>query len=331
LRQYDGVTTQNGGERVAMPLLYGENDTFKSYKGYEQLTVTPQEGMTTAFYPWSEIGGSITISRREERQNSGESQLLNLLKAKITQAEMSIKGLVNRQLIAGTVSSSTFVPGNDAKDLLPLAYFLPKANATDPVSGGNVGDISRATHSWWRPRTAVLDSGTLDTGNAFALAVTTYAGLIVALKRMYNYTSRGADGSAANVVLTSQQVYETYESAVDQRSRLMDTKLSEIGFDTIKLKGATVIWDELVPNVDEGYLATDSDYATNNTAGTAFFINTRFYKLLIDSQSDFVTTPFVEPENQTAKSAKVLFMGQASCSNMSKQGVCYAISHTIAA
>ena len=39
LRQYDGVDSQNGGVRVAIPLLYGENDTFKSYSGYEQLTV----------------------------------------------------------------------------------------------------------------------------------------------------------------------------------------------------------------------------------------------------------------------------------------------------
>ena len=331
LRQYEGVTSQNGGERVAIPLMYGENDTFKSYQGYETLVVKPQEGLTTAFYPWTEIAGTITISRREERQNSGESALLNLLKAKITQAEMSIKGLVNEQLIAGTETSNVFGPGNDAKDLLPLGWFLSKDNTANPTFGGNVGDIARATHSWWRHRTAVINSGTLDTGNAFALAVTTYAGMIVALKRMYNYTSRGADGSAANIILTTQQVFETYESAVDQRSRLMDAKLSEIGFDTVKMKGATMIWDELVPNVDEGYLTDHGSYATNNLQGTAFFLNTKFYKLVIDSASDFQTTPFVEPENQTAKSAKVLFMGQATCSNMSKQGVVYAGSHTIAA
>ena len=42
-----------------------------------------------------------------------------------------------------------------------------------------------------------------------------------------------------------------------------------------------------------------------------------------------MTTPFIEPENQTAKTAKVLFMGNATCSNLRKMGVLYAISQSI--
>jgi len=321
LRKNGGVDYQDGGERVGYPLLYEENDTFKSYKGYDTLTVKPQDGITTAFYEWSEIGGTISISRREERQNSGEAKILKLLEKKILQAEMSIKSQVNTQLVQGTVSTATFVPGNDAKDLLPLGYFLPKANATNPLAGGSVGNVNRATYSWWRPHTATLVSGTKDTGNSFAVAVTTYAGLRVGLYRMYNFCSRGADGSAPNIVLSDQVTYETYENSLDQLKRYGDETLVSMGFDNIKLKGATMIWDELVPDISSGTAAL--------TYGTAFFLNTKFYQLIIDEQTDFVTTPFIEPENQTAKTAKVLFMGQAACSNMRKLGVCYAITQTI--
>jgi len=291
--------------------------------------IKPQEGLTTAFYPWTEIAGTITISRREERQNSGEAQLLNLLKAKITQAEMSIKGLVNNQLIAGTVGSSDFVPGNSQKDLLPLGWFMGRLPATNPTAGGNVGDIARATHAWWRHRAARGHTGA-ETAHSYYLAVTTYKGLIASLKRMLNYTSRGADGSAANLILTTQVLYETYESAVDERSRLMDAKLSEIGFDNVKVKNATMVWDELVPDLNESYPVDHASYP-GTYPGTAWFVNTKFMKLVMDSQSDFVTTPFQEPENQTAKSAKVLFMGQMTCSNMAKQGVLYGIPHNIVA
>jgi hypothetical protein len=159
---------------------------------------------------------------------------LNLLKAKITQAEMSIKGLVNRQLIAGTVGSSDFVPGNSAKDLFPLGWFLGRLPATNPSAGGNVGDIARATYAWWRHRAARGHTGA-ETGHDYYLEVSTYKSLIASLKRMLNYTSRGADGSSANLILTTQVMYETYESAVDERSRLTDTKLSEIGFDNVKV------------------------------------------------------------------------------------------------
>lgn len=325
LRKYGGIEYQSGGERVAQPLMYEENDTFASYRGYEILTVKPQDGMTTAFFPWSEIGGTISISRREERQNAGESAILKLLEKKIMQAEMSIKSKVNQQLIQGTVSGATFVPGNSAKDLFPLGYFLPKAVGTDPVAGGNVGDISRSTYSWWRPNAAVFDAadGSKDTGNAFGIAVTTYAGLRVGLYRMYNWCSRGADGSGPNLVVTNQETFETYENSLDQLKRYMDESMATMGFDSVKLKGATMVWDELVPDIDNGTTAL--------TDGSAFFLNTKFYKLVIDSESDFITTPFVEPENQTAKTAKVLFMGQATVSNPRKLGVCYAIAKDIAA
>jgi len=329
LRQYDGIEYQDGGERIQMLLMYEANDTFHSYKGYDTLIVKPQDGITSAFYEWVEIGGTITISRREERMNSGEARIMNLLQQKIKQAEMSAKQKVNNDLIQGEVNTSTIVPVTDTVTgqlgLNPLGYFLPKANATNPLAGGSVGNINRATYSWWRPNTAVLDSGTKDTGNSFALAVTTYTGLRVGLYRMYNYCSRGADGSAPNLVITNQETFETYENSLDQQKRYTDESLTTMGFDNVKLKGATIVWDELVPSIDTG----ETDVTSATHTGTAFFLNTQFFKLVIDKQTDFLTTPFVEPENQTAKTAKLLFMGNTTCSNPRKLGVCYAISKSI--
>ena len=320
LKKYDGIRYQDGGERIQELLMYEDNKTVKSYQGYETLDTTPQDGMTSAFFPWKEVAGTISISRKEERQNSGEARILNLLEQKIKQAEMSMKSSINSQLVLGTVDTATFVPGNSTKDVFPLGYFLSKDNTAAPVAGGNVGDIAR-TNSWWRHRTAVLNSGTADTGNAFALSVSTYTGLRVALYRMYNYCVRGGDGSGPNIVLADQVTYETYENSLDQQKRYGDETLVSMGFDNVKLKGATMIWDELVPDIDSGTAAL--------TTGTAFFLNTMFFKLVIDRMTDFVTTPFIEPENQTAKTAKILFMGNTTVCNPRKLGVCYAISQSI--
>ena len=76
-----------------------------------------------------------------------------------------------------------------------------------------------------------------------------------------------------------------------------------IGFSQIDHNGAAVVVDNHCPS------------------GHVFFLNTKFFKLVIDSETDFITTPFIEPENQTAKTAKVLFMGNTTCSNLRKQGV----------
>lgn len=320
LRTTDAVITQDGGERIACPLMYGKNATTKSYAGEEILDTTIQDGMTTAFYEWKEIGGTISITRKEERQNSGEGRILALLEQKTKQAEMSMRETLNQQLIAGTVSSATFVPGNEGKDLYPLGYFLRKANATNPTTGGNVGNISGSANSWWRHQTATFASNSTDTGNAFALNVTTYAGMEAGLKRMYNFCSRGSGGSP-DLVLCDQVTFETYESNLGAKIRYTNTKMADMGFDSIKLRGATILWDEQVPDISNGTTAI--------TVGSAFFINTKFYKLVIDSQTDIVVTPFVEPENQTVKTAKILFMGNATVCNMRKLGVAYGTLQTI--
>jgi hypothetical protein len=142
---------------------------------------------------------------------------------------------------------------------------------------------------------------------------------------MYNHCSRGSGGSP-NLVLMDQNTYETYENAIQAQVRYQNLKLAELGFDSVKLRGATCIWDELVPGIDTGDVA-----GAANFTGTAFFLNTNFYKLIIDSQTDIVTTPFVEPENQTVKTAKILFMGNAAVSNLRKLGVLYAVSQSIVA
>jgi len=235
---------------------------------------------------------------------------------------------LNESLVLGQSSSATLVPltgaVSGATGVAPLGYWFSKDNTADPTSGGNCGNISRNSYSWWRHHTASLGNSSAETGNSFALDIGTYAGLKVGLRRMYNYCSRGSGGSP-DLVLIDQVGYETYENALDANIRYQNTKMADMGFDTIKLRGATVIWDELVPDMDEG--ETPDDATTYE--GSAFFINTKFYNLVIDSETDIVTTPFVEPENQTAKTAKVLFMGNTCVSNMRKHGMCYEVNQAI--
>ena len=321
LRLTDAVKKQNGGERVAMPLMYGENDTVKVVGGYEVLDTTPQDGMTTAFSEWAEIAGTISISRKEERQNSGEGRLLNLLQAKTKQAEMTMTQKLNSGLVLGKVSSSTFVEEvsvGGSFGLIPLGMFLRKLNATDPTTN-NIGNISGADNDWWRHHTGFVNNQTV-AGQDFKLSITTFAGFLQALRRMYNFCSRGTGGNP-DLCLMDQVSYETYENGLDEKIRYTNTKMADMGFDNIKLRGATVLWDEIVPDIYSGTAAI--------TVGTAFFINTDFYNLVIDSETDIVTTPFVEPENQTAKTAKILFMGQTNTSNLRKHGVIGGISQSI--
>ncbi len=322
LREAGAVKSQNGGQRIVVPLMYGTNSTVKTHGGYSTIDTTPQEGITSAEYNWAEVAGSISISRLEERQNAGEGRLINLLESKMKQAEMTMQEKLNSDLLLGTVSSATFVPdqaSSGAYGLLPLGYFFRKLKATNPTTGGNVGNINAATNDWWRHIVGVVNNASV-TNADFTLNISTYAGVKAALKRFYNYLSRGSGGSP-DLFVGDQVTYETYEASLDANLRYSNTKMADMGFDTIKVKGATFIWDEVTPDVYTGTAAI--------TTGTVFGLNTEFYQLYIDSETDIKTTPFVEPNNQTVKTAKVLFMGNAVVSNMKKNGVCIGFSQSI--
>src|SRR3989304_2458294 len=99
-------TTRDGGERVSVPLMHAQNSTADIYSGYGTLDTTPQDGITSAFFEWSQLSVSIAISRKEERQNSGRSQAISLLQSKTQQAEASIRELLNNCIVAGRLTRS---------------------------------------------------------------------------------------------------------------------------------------------------------------------------------------------------------------------------------
>jgi hypothetical protein len=301
---------QNGGERIQIPLQYATNTTVGSYSGYELLDTTPQDNVTSAFYTWKQLSGSVSINRLEERQNSGESQILNLLRQKVTELSMSMQDEASRQLLVpnGSASGQTFTVGNSGKDLLGLPIII----ADDPTTG-TVGNLNRATYSWWRNQQT--DS-----------TASTFKGYKKELRTMWNDCSKGT-GSGPDIALGDQTAYETYEAALDDNTRYTNTVMADMGFDNLRLKGSLFYWDERVPDwAGQKYPAVDGGVPLKSSVA---FLNTKYLELVVDSQTDFITTPFVRPENQDARTAQVLFMGELCCSNMRKQGVLADISQSI--
>ena len=62
-----------------------------------------------------------------------------------------------------------------------------------------------------------------------------------------------------------------------------------------------------------------------------FFINSEAMSFITDTDTDFITTDFVRPENQDAKVAQILWMGAVTANNRRKLGVMDSILATITA
>jgi hypothetical protein len=326
-----GVRLVNGGERIRIPLMYGSNTSVGSYSGYDTLDVTPQEGITTAFYTWRQLAVSIAISRKEERQNAGEGKIRDLLQAKIMQAEMSLRDEINYQLLGKTVASAVWSSGSGIAnqtanaDLSPIPHLVCKT----PTGTVTVGNIAQGTYSWWR-NIAVDGSAAHASKDAAAdrgFLCDDWKTLTQAMRWTYNSASKGT-GGFPDLILTDQLAYESYEGAMDDKTRYTAAtgtpgSPATVGFESVRFKGANMVWDEMMPDIDGGYVYTDT---SNWSTSTMFFLNTDFLELVVDSGTNFITTPFVRPENQDARVAQILLMGELCCSQRKKQAVLYGIT-----
>jgi hypothetical protein len=202
----------NGGTKIVEPLIYGTNSTVASYSGYDSLSLTPQAGITAAEYDWKQYASTIAISGIEEAKNNGEQEIINLLEAKIMQAEESMREGFNQMFFAdGT--------GNSGKDWNGLGNIVE--------ASGTVGGINRATagNEYWR-------SYEENTATALTLAQMATA---------YNTVSVGNDHP--DMILTTQTLFEKYEALLVPNLRFTDTKTADAGFQNLLYKAAPVTYD----------------------------------------------------------------------------------------
>jgi len=265
------VRMLDGGTKIVEPLIYGQNSTVGSYAGYDTISLTAQEGISAAEYDWKQYAASIAISGIEEAKNNGEAAIINLLEAKIMQAEESMRESFNQMFFSdGT--------GNSGKDWNGLANLVDSTTAVggiDPTAAGN---------SWW---------GSYEEGTAGALSLADMA-------TAYNSVSVGNDHP--DMVLTTQTLFEKYESLLQPQLRYTDAKTADAGFQNLLFKSAPVVYDVHAP------------------AGTMFFINSKYLTLVGHSGKWFSQTEFVRPENLDAQYALIMCYGNLTVRNRAKQG-----------
>lgn len=315
--------TQDGGERGQLALMYQLNSTADIYSGYGTLDTTPQDGITSAFFDWSEIAVSVAISHKEERQNSGQSRMLSLLGSKTLQAEVSIKELVNNCIVGGrlaaggTQASFTRRIGrldSGAFGPLPLTALVdsnPTRTRTD------IGNINPNTYAWW--------------ANQHALSTaTTWAGVRREMNVQYNLCSRGSGGSP-DLLLGDVTSWENYWAGLEGKEQYVMTAPRVVDIlgasSALAFRGAAFIWDEVVPDTYNGGDVIDA--VGSRTEGNIFFLNTDTLYFISDAQTDFVTTDFIKPVGQNAKVAEILWMGFLGVNNRRKNGLLDSIQWAI--
>ena len=151
------------------------------------------------------------------------------------------------------------------------------------VNTGTLGTIAGATQTFWQ--------ATVTTSGAFATQglsdmTTAYYG-VSGSQMMENPTH----------FLTTKAVFIKFEQTRLPLERFQNTMTANAGFENLTFKGKPITYGN--------YIST----------GLLFGLNLNYIDLVVDTETDFITTPFVVPTNQTAKIAFILWRGNMITDN----------------
>lgn len=206
-----------------------------------------------------------------------------------------------------------------------------EVSITTDGGGGTIDDFQDAVvtaqqNSWWMnysnpgflkyaPQRAELGAANsaLERGWAGDIDDISNFDLTSVMRAMYNRVTEGTD--KPDLGLTSFEIYELYEASLVPQERFTSTETGDAGFDNLRYKKMTVMPDHGIRN------ALPTTVSASAPPVPFYFLNSNYLEWCVHRKRDFITTGFMRPHNQDARTAQILAMAQLTCSNRQRQGV----------
>lgn len=149
---------------------------------------------------------------------------------------------------------------------------------------GTLGTVAGATDTFWQA--TVTASGSFAAQGRTDMSTATYT------------VASAADEDRPNLYFTTKTVFQFFEQTLLPLERIQSGNLTyNTGAVNLTFKGVPITYGNFV------------------ATGLLFGLNLAYLDLVVDTETDFVLTPFVMPVNQTAKTAFILWRGNLCTMN----------------
>lgn len=300
LKQRGKVKPFTGGRTILQELAAVENTTANWYSGYEVLDITPVTQFDAAEYSIKQAAVAVSISGLEQLQTSGKEGIIDLLEARIQNAESSLQNLV----ATGLRSDGTGAGGKQIDGLV-------KQVADTPTSG-IVGGINRANYAFWRNR-----SFDCSTDGGSTATTTNIQGF---MNRLYAQLVRGTD--KPDLIISGNYFWSIYMGSLQAQQRFMDSKMAEAGFTAIKFMESDYVLDGGMNSSFSGTTETTGGFGSTSSTDRMYMLNTNYIHFRPHVNRNFVP---IEDErfsvNQDAMVKLLGFAGNLTLSSAFLQGV----------
>lgn len=249
--------TINGGLSIVESIIKAKQDDGGFYLGADVLNNTQGNDTGLVEFRWQNAYEPISITRDEERQNSGDMhKIIDLVATKMELAERAIKDRIDQAL------TTSVAQANNLLDLETL------------VNTGTLGTINGGTDTFWQ--STVTASGNFAAQGLTDMTTATYA------------VSSSASVDNPTVYLTNKTIYQKFGQTRLPLERISNSLTANAGFTNFTFMGKPLTYGN--------YVGT----------GLLFGLNFNYIYWAVDSATDFITTPFISPTNQTVKVAYIL-------------------------
>lgn len=288
LRKKGKIKTVSGGRTIVQELEYAENGTYKRYSGYEALNISPSDVFTGAEYNYAQAACAVSISGLEMIQNSGEDAIIDLLEARISNAEKTLTNNVALDCYSdGTADGGRQIGG---------LQLLVTSNPSTGVVGGI--DASTTVGAFWRN----IAFSALTNGGAAASA----ANIQSYMNRVYVQLVRGTD--RPDLIVADNNYWRLYFESLQAIQRLRNNDLADAGFDNIQYMSSDVV--------------LDGGFGGGTPTNSMYFLNTDYIYFRPHTDRNFA--PLGDDRfavNQDAMVKLIGFAGNVTTSNRRLQGL----------
>jgi hypothetical protein len=286
LSERGNIDPYDGGVEITEQVLYNEVAASGWYTGSDQQDVEVSDVLTTAAFAHKQFYANIVQDGLEEIQNAGESQMIDLIEAKMDAGMATVKNAVGTAFFNSNTE-------NGGKAIGGFQH-LVSDNASAPTVGGI--DASSSNNAFWRNYVMDFSNNSLTPGTSTILQ---------GIQLGFLNTNRGND--MVDVIFGGDTYFGYFESAIQSNQRFINETSKVIaGFKAWEYKGAKVIHDP------------------NCSATRMYGINTKYVKFRPYKKRNFIVGERKDSINQDAYLFPVLFAGNLTVKSRKRHFVMVA-------
>lgn len=208
-----------GGKRIQEVLEYGRGNG-GAYGATSKLPLGKKEVFNAAFFDWASYFAGVTVDLEDQRQNSGDLAIVNMVEGKLKNAQKTIRTEMGEDIYLAR-SANVDANGN-------AVGFSGLADLFNTNAAVKYGDIAENDMAEW-------------SANVDATAEAISFGVMQKIRRLASIDDNNE--GKPDLYITTELLKDAFEATLQQNARYTSRELAAAGFDNILFGAVPIVTD----------------------------------------------------------------------------------------